>query len=268
VQAQPLPRLAPLNPPPASPVIVSPSGGYTRPAADSAPDVPAVPIPTVPVARPNQGLRFLPQPPETAPKPAPPVNPPGADKPKAADGTEKPGSALPSDAWSKAIKTDVFRFDGDDALDRRILRESGHPASDKFPDYYKEHPLVPPGTKYEPKTASYPPTRSILDPTYVVHRRLYFEERNAERAAWDAGPFQMLISTSYFYWDAVMLPHNFVSGGFRERYETSAGKCLPGDPTPYLLYPPGLTRFGMLVEGGFYTGLLYIFPGPWGAKPH
>jgi hypothetical protein len=246
-------------------VIAAPQAGYTRPAADAGPDVPALPIPAVPVARPNQGLRFLPQhpTPPAQPKPAPP----GGDKPKAAEGPEKAGSALPIDAWTKAIKTQVFRFENDDALDRRILRESGHTASDAFPDFVKRNPLVPPGTKYEPKTASYPPTKAILEPEYVVHRRLYFEDRNSERAMWDAGPFQMLISTSYFYWDAVMLPHNIASGGFRERYDTSAGKCLPGDPTPYLLYPPGFTRFGLLVEGGFYTGLGFIFPGPWGSKP-
>ena len=36
------------------------------------------------------------------------------------------------------------------------------------------------------------PSTVVLEPGYVVHRRLYFEEKNAERYGWDE-PVQLLV---------------------------------------------------------------------------
>jgi hypothetical protein len=35
---------------------------------------------------------------------------------------------------------------------------------------------------------------------------------------------------------------------------------LPGSPTPYMLYPPGLTITGTAVEGLFITGVAFAIP--------
>ena len=56
-----------------------------------------------------------------------------------------------------------------------------------------------------------------------------------------------------------MLPATLADGFAEGFWDTSAGKCLPGSPTPYILYPLGLTCSGGLVEGVFITGLSFAF---------
>jgi hypothetical protein len=97
------------------------------------------------------------------------------------------------------------------------------------------------------------------EPNYVNYGRLYFEEKNSERYAWDLGVLQPLVSTLYFYKDTLLWPHNAVSYPHR-RYETSAGQCLPGDPVPYIIYPPVWTIEGVLAELGVGTALFVVFP--------
>ena len=92
-----------------------------------------------------------------------------------------------------------------------------------------------------------------------IHRRLLFEEKNAERAGWDLGPMQTLLSAAYFYRDVLSLPHNLASGCVTGFWSTSAGKCLPGSPSPYYVYPLGLTLTGSAVEGAAVTGGLFLF---------
>lgn len=153
-------------------------------------------------------------------------------------------------------RDDVFRLDGDAVLNRRIQKELG----DKKDEFPAPSALLPAGATYTPKTASYPPMRAKLEPTYVIHRRLYFEDTNAERAGWDLGPVQPVFSAAWFVRDVVLLPHNVVSGFWKNRWDTSAGKCPPGAPTPYYLYPRGYTVSGLLWEVPLVVGLTYIFP--------
>ena len=63
------------------------------------------------------------------------------------------------------------------------------------------------------------------------------------------GPIQPIVSTLYFLKDMALLPHNFASFPCR-RFDTNAGQCLPGDPVPYLCYPPEMTWTGLLAEAG------------------
>jgi hypothetical protein len=129
----------------------------------------------------------------------------------------------------------------------------------QFPDLTEiRDRLAPPGVAYVPKTVNYPPGKTFYEPSYVIHRRLHFEEKNAERYGWDFGFAQPFISTLYFYKDALLWPNSLGSGLVTGFWDTGAGKCLPGSPTPYLLYPPGLTVTGMLFEGGIITGTAFI----------
>jgi hypothetical protein len=122
-------------------------------------------------------------------------------------------------------------------------------------------PVVsPPGVAYQPKTAAYAPRKVILEPGYIVHRRLHFEEKNSERAAWDLGPMTTLVSAAYFWKDTLLLPQSLASGCVYGHWDTSAGKCLPGSPSPYYLYPPGLTLTGTAVEGVVVTGAVFLLP--------
>jgi hypothetical protein len=121
--------------------------------------------------------------------------------------------------------------------------------------------LSPPGVPYQAKTAAYAPHQATLEPLYVVHRRLFFEEKNGERAGWDLGPLSTLVGTTHFYLDALLIPHNIAAGVVYGYWDTSAGKCLPGSPTPYYLYPRELTLTGSVFEAGVITGLAFVlFP--------
>ncbi|QEL16088.1 hypothetical protein [Limnoglobus roseus] len=154
-------------------------------------------------------------------------------------------------------RQNVFRLTSDADLDARIQKES---TSGKNP-FPKPAPLSAEPLVYQAKTASYPPMKTFREPTYVVHRRLYFEEMNSERAGWEIGFLQPFLSAGYFYKDLFFLPHNAVSGLWKNRWDTSAGKCQPGAPTPYYLYPQGFTLSGLMFQATLLTGLPFIFPG-------
>jgi len=109
------------------------------------------------------------------------------------------------------------------------------------------------------QTRQFAPTIVLEEPSYVVYRRLYFEEKNSERYGWDLGPIQPVVSTLYFLKDVACLPHNFASFPCR-RFDTNAGQCQPGDPVPYLCYPPELTWTGLLAEAGVVGLLFWAIP--------
>jgi hypothetical protein len=75
------------------------------------------------------------------------------------------------------------------------------------------------------------------EPNYVCYCPLYFEDKNSERYGWSLGPIQPVVSGGIFYADLATLPLKLA---FFPWYhdDCSAGQCLPGDPVPYLLYPP------------------------------
>lgn len=104
----------------------------------------------------------------------------------------------------------------------------------------------------------YVPHRALLEPGYVVHRRLLFEEKNSERYGWELGMAQPFISAAYFYKDVLLWPSHLMST--RERYDTSAGKCLAGSPVPYYLYPPQLTVRGGLWQAAAVIGVVMLVP--------
>lgn len=173
---------------------------------------------------------------------------------------EKPTHPLPS-------RRVIFDMYDDATLERAIIQsiQRQNPGVDlstlRFP---RLEPVVPPGTQYVPKTVGYEPHKAIYEPYYVVHRRLHFEEKNTERYGWDLGIIQPFVSTLYFYKDVLLWPNSLASGVEVGFWDTSAGKCLPGSPVPYYLYPPGLTISGMLFEGGIITGSAFILR-PFGA---
>jgi hypothetical protein len=159
-------------------------------------------------------------------------------------------------------KLDVFKFESQEELERRILRELRRDTTpkqieeNKFPAPPK---LAPDGAVYVAKTVSYPPTRALIEPGYVVHRRLYFEEKNSERYGWDLGFVQPLVSGLTFFKDVLVMPAK-VASNVHERYDVSAGKCLPGSPVPYYLYPPEVDIWGATFAAGIYTGTAFLFP--------
>lgn len=120
--------------------------------------------------------------------------------------------------------------------------------------------ISPQGLAYQPKTSAYTPRTLYVEPGYVVHRRLHFEEKNAERAGWDLGPLSTLVSAGHFYRDVLLWPGSLVTGWSSGFWDTSAGKCLPGAPSPYYLYPPGLSTAGWIANAGVITGVSFLLP--------
>jgi hypothetical protein len=118
----------------------------------------------------------------------------------------------------------------------------------------------PSGAPYQPKSLTYEPRKLLIEPGYVVHRRLHFEQMNAERGGWDLGPLSTVVSVGQFYRGVLLWPAKLASGCTSGFWDTNAGKCLPGSPTPYYLYPPNLTVTGGFAEAGILTGFSFLFP--------
>ncbi|MBA4188392.1 MAG: hypothetical protein C0467_10345 [Planctomycetaceae bacterium] len=163
----------------------------------------------------------------------------------------------------------IFVIYDDAQLERIIMnsiRESDKKRQVKMDGNYESTLRFPPmpevgaGIPFQSKTSSYPPMQTTYDALFVVHRRLHFEEKNAERYGWDLGIIQPMVSALYFYRDVAMWPQSLASGFAYGFWDTNAGKCLPGSPTPYYLYPPGLTITGSAFEGVIITGLAFVFP--------
>jgi hypothetical protein len=232
-------------------LAAGPAAAQPRPAAR-----PGAPAPVLHFQKPAGGDQPRPTVPE---KSADPKAPPPEAEPPVAQQIDPRLLRLPS-------RASIFTIPDDAALRREIIREVAEtlrmrpddPSMIPFPDYDPRDPLVPPGTRYVAKTGSYPPAVEYAEPAFVVHRRLHFEEKNAERYGWDLGIIQPFVSTAAFYKDVLLWPNSLASGCEVGFWDTSAGKCLPGTPVPYYLYPPGLTVTGVGATLGVYTAGSFI----------
>jgi hypothetical protein len=215
------------------------------PEAGRLPELPPLPV------GPRDGLPHSPV--QSAPKKLPDAKPADAGQ----GVTDIPAWSAISQMYDDATLQKMIL----DSITQRLSKEGRAPTLPPFPEL---QPLVPPGTPYVARTVKLPPGRGIYEPAFVIHRRLHFEEKNSERQGWDLGFFQPFVSTASFYKNALLWPNSLVSGLEVGFWDTSAGKCLPGTPTPYYLYPPGLTVSGMMAEAAAFTGGTFILH-PWHA---
>jgi hypothetical protein len=109
-----------------------------------------------------------------------------------------------------------------------------------------------PGRHWAPKTM-------FAEPAYVAHGRLLFEQQNFERGLWDLGILTPPLSAAEFAWDVVTLPYHIATRPCQQ-YDTSAGKCLPGDASPFRIYPIEWSLSGAVAEAAAVTGVFFIFP--------
>ncbi|HEV2947178.1 MAG TPA: hypothetical protein VGX70_07365 [Gemmataceae bacterium] len=105
----------------------------------------------------------------------------------------------------------------------------------------------------------FPPMTETVEPNYLCYRRLYFEDKNSERYGWDLGFIQPFVSAGIFFWDSATLPYRMGTELCR-RYECNTGYCMPGDPVPYLLYPPIWSVTGGAAEIAAVVAIAAIFP--------
>jgi hypothetical protein len=257
--------------PDTGPDEITTAGAADLPAA-TPPAAPARPAPRLPT------VTLEPTHPRYVPPPLPAMPPPGypaavqtpAPEPRESSTSQKPRQETrPAEddpqkraQWTRLPGRNViFQMYTDPALEKIIVdfvanENKIDPAKIPFPPVVNR--VAPPGAVYTPKTVNYPPGKVFYEPSYVVHRRLHFEEKNAERYGWDFGIVQPVISTLYFYKDTLLWPNSLGTGLVTGFWDTSAGKCLPGSPVPYLLYPPNITMTGMLFEGGLLTGIGFV----------
>lgn len=283
---QPFPSSALGEVPTAPPLVI--------PSPTTAP-VPPPPVPTLtvpPVAAP-------PAAPSAAPPAAPPAQPigtrvvvfqkpAGGDRavtaqaePKAADEPPKPVPPKPVVPPLSDPKPTEIRLLDDTQLEAEILRAHNAKQMEMYnrstnPDKTKPKATnpdqLPPSEGVRRMLAASEPTGSpirstvgaapsavVLEPGYVVHRRLYFEEKNSERYGWNLGIAQPFISAGYFYKDLLLYPMKLASN-VHERYDTNAGKAMAGSPVPYLHYPPELTFGGMVIGSTAIIGTVFLLP--------
>lgn len=262
-------------------------GVATAPAPDRGPapvmtigaaDVPAPAL--LPAPPPPPPSRYLP--PEPTPAPAEPVahkqpvDVPGVAGPVPPGPSvafkQPPGKIIPVDPKYVQLppREHIFTVYNDLELEKAIMERLRQDLIEQQKKYSPEAerylvfpplPVVsPPGVPYRPKTVAYAPSKMIVEPGYVVHRRLHFEEKNAERAGWDLGPLSAVLGAGYFVRDALLWPQSLASGCVTGFWSTSAGKCLPGTPAPYYLYPVGLTVTGTAFETLVVATTAFIFP--------
>lgn len=265
----PVPDVPPLPLPPPASRYLPPQGGIATPPAVivSLPPQPAFVQPPVPAAQPGETV-------STSKKAIPPVPPEFVRLPS----RDNVFTVYDDKQLEAAIRERVLR-DNISSLEKQIqsatdpknaedlrtrlerekktLMDPGSDPTYRFPDL----PVVsPPGVAYQPKTVNYAPRQVLIEPNYVVHRRLHFEERNAERSGWDLGPAQVLLSTAHFWRDALLWPQSLASACVRGPWDTSAGKAEAGCPAPYYVYPLGLTITGTAAETAILTGGAFLLP--------
>src|SRR5262249_47892163 len=149
----------------------------------------------------------------------------------------------------------LFQRESEAALQARIRQESRRKPGAVRVFFPEDPPLTK--EKYTPR--QFPPLTELVEPGYVMHGRLFFEQRNMERYAWDLGVLSPAASVGGSYKDLALLPYHFWTRPFQQ-YDSSAGKCLPGDPTPLLLYPPEISFSGLFGEAGAIAAGIAIFP--------
>lgn len=148
----------------------------------------------------------------------------------------------------------LFRLESEEQLRARIRQE--------FRDRPEQTAEFPPQTVLSEvafQGRAFPPSQALREPNYVAYGRLHFQDLNHERYGWDYGWFQPLISAGRFVKDCAILPHSVMSRP-RWRFESSAGYCYPGDPVPYLIYPPEITATGLMGQAGVIIAGYAILP--------
>jgi len=156
--------------------------------------------------------------------------------------TELPG---PQRLFLRDSETEFF-----ERISQEVKKQSGTRA------IFPETPII---SKEPYKARDFPEMVELVEPCYVCHRRLYFEQPNFERAGYHFGVLQPAICLGVFYYDLAMLPYHSWTD-LHDRTECSRGKCLAGDPAPFLVPRERFSVTGAIGQTGAILGLVYLFP--------
>jgi hypothetical protein len=149
------------------------------------------------------------------------------------------------------------RLDSDAKLFERIRQET----ITRDPNERVEFPASPilSRERYRGRGNVWAQQHMTVEPNLLYYRHLFFEDKNSERYGWDFGAIQPEICLVKFWFDFVSLPMK-IGSTLCDRMEANTGYCLPGDPVPYLLYPPDVTVPGSVAELGVIAALIAMFP--------
>ena len=95
--------------------------------------------------------------------------------------------------------------------------------------------------------------------TALCHKPLYFEERALERYGHTVGPWQPIVSGVSFFGTLPILPYKM---GMHSPWECmyTLGYYQPGSCAPWIIPPVPLNLRGALLEGGAWTGGVFLIP--------
>ena len=170
-----------------------------------------------------------------------------------------PPAAVPEGTVQFFATTDLpgaqrqFRRESEAEFFERIAQEKRRQGSKAI---FPEEPII---SKEPFRPRDFPHVLKQVEPGYVCHGRLYFEQPNFERTGYDFRALQPAICLGVFYYDLALLPYHAWSN-LQDRTECSAGKCLPGDPAPLLLPRERFSVTGLLGQSGALIGLGLLFP--------
>lgn len=131
----------------------------------------------------------------------------------------------------------LFRLESEDRLRERLRQEAKQRPGGvargtlEFPDDRITLSKEPFPSRYWPQQLE------VVEPYYVAYRKLYFNQINMSRYGWDMGVLAPLFSAGTFFVDFASVPLQILSDPCR-CFEYNTGYFLPGDPVPFLLYPP------------------------------
>lgn len=150
----------------------------------------------------------------------------------------------------------IARLDSDAKLEERIRQETLE-RDPKERVMFPEEPILSRDT-YQGRGDIWPRRQMIAEPNYVSYGHLNFQDLNSERYGWDFGIIHPLLSTGKFYYDVAFWPMRSVN--WKCQTDASTGYCLPGDPVPFMLYPPEISFPGTVAEVAVIVALVAIFP--------
>ena len=167
--------------------------------------------------------------------------------------------ANPEDSVAPYVRIDLpgpqrlFQRDSEAQFFERIAQET---KKQKSRAIFPEEPVL---SKQPFQPRNFPHMEERVEPGYVCHGRLLYEQPNFERIGYDFGILQPAICLGVFYYDTALLPYHVFSD-LSCRGECNVGKCLPLDQAPLLLPIERFSVTGLVGQAGAVFGGVFLFP--------
>jgi hypothetical protein len=100
----------------------------------------------------------------------------------------------------------LFRRDSEREFFERIAQDMKRTPGNMGKPIFPQEPII---SKEAFQIRVFPRMVREIEPCYVCHRRLYFEQPNFERTGYDFGVLTPAMCVGAFYYDLVLLPYHF-----------------------------------------------------------